>query len=271
MIKNANSLTSIATRKSHCLSRVELLGVAVYLTGIATDEHRHWLNMAPSLHFLRPYAFQPLAPGSSPYASTYLRFYELARRSSQAVCQRYSSNASFQTIKTIKTIRSSNPVVKRDVDTYNPEDRGALTAARVKQLQKAHALLYPRLKRYAKPLTISNFRNQYEGKMISPSETLSDIVTVSGMLVFSSNSSLHEANLPRSRVLGQSTRPKAGLHQTRRGWQNGPGRREYQQAGRWHGDEVFRRTAQVGKTRRPYLLVVPRHDPHNPTRVAGIG
>ncbi|KAG8160068.1 hypothetical protein KVR01_010705 [Diaporthe batatas] len=133
--------------------------------------------MAPSLHFLRPYAFQPLAPGPSPSGSAYLRFYELARRNSRAVCQRYSSNAP---PKTISTIRSNSPRVKRDVETYNPEDRGALTAARVKQLQKAHALLYPRLKRYAKPLTISNFRKQYEDQMIGPSQVLGDIVTVGG-------------------------------------------------------------------------------------------
>lgn len=142
--------------------------------------------MAPSLHFLRPYAFQPLAPGSSPSGTAYLRFYELARRNSQIVCQRYHSTA---LPKTINTIRSSSPRVKRDVETYNPEDRGALTAARVKQLQKAHALLYPRLKRYAKPLTISNFRKQYEAKIKNPSETLGDIVTVGGMLVFSGSSS----------------------------------------------------------------------------------
>lgn len=142
--------------------------------------------MAPSLHFLRPYAFQPLAPGSSPSGSAYLRFYELARRNPQIVCQRYSSTA---LPKTISTIRSSSPWVKRDVETYNPEDRGALTAARVKQLQKAHALLYPRLKRYAKPLTISNFRKQYEDKIKLPGETLGDIVTVGGMLVLSASSS----------------------------------------------------------------------------------
>lgn len=137
--------------------------------------------MAPSLHFLRPYAFQPLAPGSSASGSAYLRFYELAKRNSQLVCHRYKSTA---LPKTITTIRSSSPWVKRDVETYNPEDRGALTATRVKQLQKAHALLYPRLKRYAKPLTISNFRKQYEDKIKLPSETLGDIVTVGGMLVF---------------------------------------------------------------------------------------
>lgn len=72
--------------------------------------------------------------------------------------------------------------MKRDVEAYNPEDRGALTATRVKQLQKAHALLYPRLKRYATPLTISNFRKQYEDKVKLPSETLGDIVTIGGML-----------------------------------------------------------------------------------------
>ena len=142
--------------------------------------------MAPSLHFLRPYAFQPLAPGSSQSGSAYLRFYELARRKPQIVCQRYNSTAS---PKTINTIRSSSAWVKRDVETYNPEDRGALTAARVKQLQKAHALLYPRLKRYAKPITISNFRKQYENKVKQPSETLGDIVTVGGMLVFSGSGS----------------------------------------------------------------------------------
>lgn len=178
--------------------------VAVYLTGIVTGLYGHRLNMAPSLHFLRPYAFQPLAPGSSSSGSAYLRFYELARRNSRAVCQRYSSNASLKTIKTIRTARSSSPWVKRDVETYNPEDRGALTAARVKQLQTAHALLYPRLKRYAKPLTISNFRKQYEDKIISPSETLGDIVTVGGMLVFSGSSSLHGTDFSRSRVLDQS-------------------------------------------------------------------
>lgn len=142
--------------------------------------------MAPSLHFLRPYAFQPLAPGSSPSGSAYLRFYELARRNSQIICQRHTSTSS---LKTIKTVRSSSPWVKRDVETYNPEDRGALTAARVQQLQKAHALLYPRLKRYAKPLTISNFKKQYEDKIKLPSETLGDIVTVGGMLVFTGSSS----------------------------------------------------------------------------------
>ncbi|POS77752.1 lysyl-tRNA synthetase [Diaporthe helianthi] len=133
--------------------------------------------MAPTLHFLRPYAFQPLPPGSSPAGSAYLRFYELARRNSRAVCQRCNSSAS---PKIISTIRSSSPWVKRDVETYNPEDRGALTAARVLQLQKAHALLYPRLKRYAKPLTISSFRKQYEDQMIGPSQPLGDIVTVGG-------------------------------------------------------------------------------------------
>lgn len=142
--------------------------------------------MAPSLHFLRPYASQPLMPGSSPSGSAYLRFYEWARRSSRIVCQRHNSTAS---PKVITTIRSSSPWVKLDVESYNPEDRGALTAARVKQLQKAHALLYPRLKRYAKPLTISNFRKQYEDKIKLASETLGDIVTVGGMLVFSGCSS----------------------------------------------------------------------------------
>lgn len=79
----------------------------------------------------------------------------------------------------------SNSWVKRDVETYNPEDRGALTAARVQQLQKAHALLYPRLKRYAKPITISNFRKEYEEKTKSASETIGDIVTIGGMLAVS--------------------------------------------------------------------------------------
>ncbi|KAJ0122450.1 lysyl-tRNA synthetase [Diaporthe amygdali] len=133
--------------------------------------------MAPSLHFLRPYAFQPLAPASSPSGSAYIRFYELARRNPQAVCQRNSSTAP---PNTIARIRTRTPYVKRDVEAYNPEDRGALTAARVKQLQMAHALLYPRLKRYAKPLTISNFRKEYEKKIKLPSETLGDIVTVGG-------------------------------------------------------------------------------------------
>lgn len=146
--------------------------------------------MAPSLHFLRPYAFQPLAPGPSSCGSAYLRFYELARRNSQTICQRYSSSVSPKTIHTIRTTLFN----KRDVETYNPEDRGALTAARVKQLQKAHALLYPRLKRYAKPITISNFRKQYEGKIKLPSETLGDIVTVGGMLVPSGSSSLYGTN-----------------------------------------------------------------------------
>lgn len=173
-----------------CLDR-NLVVVACYLTAIITGLYGHRLTMAPSLHFLRPYAFQPLAPGSSPAGSAYLRFYELARRNSRAVCQRYSSNAS---PKTINTIRLSSPRVKRDVENYNPEDRGALTAARVKQLQKAHALLYPRLKRYAKPLTISNFRKQYEDQMIGPSQVLGDIVTVGGMLVFSCSSSLRGTN-----------------------------------------------------------------------------
>lgn len=140
--------------------------------------------MAPSLHFLRPYACQPLAPGSSPSGSAYLRFYELARRNSQVICQRNTSTASPKTFKTVKHLR-----VDRDVEISSPEYRGALMAARVKQLQKAHALEYPRLKRYAKPLTISNFKKQYEDKIKLPSETLGDIVTIGGMLVFSGSSS----------------------------------------------------------------------------------
>lgn len=142
--------------------------------------------MAPSLHFLRPYACQPLAPGSSSSGSAYLRFYELARQNSQIICQRHTSTAS---PKTLKKVRSSSPRVIHDVEINSPEYRGALMAARVKQLQKAHALEYPRLKRYAKPLTISNFKKQYEDKIKLPSETLGAIVTVGGMLVFSGSRS----------------------------------------------------------------------------------
>ncbi|KAI3394628.1 hypothetical protein diail_2492 [Diaporthe ilicicola] len=140
--------------------------------------------MAPSLHFLRPYALQPLASGSSPHGSAYIaytRFYELARRHTHAICQRHSSTAS---PNTISRTRMTDSRVKRGVETYNPEDRGALMAARVQQLQKGHALLYPRLKTYANHITIANFRKEYEEKTKSASETIGDIVTIGGRVSF---------------------------------------------------------------------------------------
>lgn len=126
--------------------------------------------MAPCLHFLRPYAYQPLAAGSSSGCSAYLRFYELARHKGRIACQGQRS-------KSTKS-RSSELL---DADTYNPESRSALMAFRIKELKKANALFYPRLKKFAEPMTISRFRSEYDWKVKDSAQLQKDIVTLGGM------------------------------------------------------------------------------------------
>lgn len=126
-------------------------------------------NMAPCLNFLRPYALQPLATGSSGCsASAYLRFYELARQKSRAACHRN------------KSTKSGNSETL-DGGAYKPEERSALMAFRIKELKKENALVYPRLKRYAEPMTISRFRTEYDYKMKDTSQSQTEIVTLGGM------------------------------------------------------------------------------------------
>ncbi|KUI62990.1 Lysine--tRNA ligase, mitochondrial [Cytospora mali] len=122
--------------------------------------------MAPCLHFLRPYAFQPLAPGSPSGCSAYLRFYDLARQRSRVACQRNKST-------------KSKPS-ELGGDDYNPENRSALMAFRIKELKQANALSYPRLKKYAEPMTISRFRSEYEWKVKDTSQSHKEIVTLGG-------------------------------------------------------------------------------------------
>jgi hypothetical protein len=126
-------------------------------------------KMAPRLNFLRPYALQPLVTGSaSSGCSAYLRFYDLARRRSRAVCQRNKSTKS--------------PYSELlDSGAYNPEERSALMSFRIKELKKENALSYPRLRRYAEPMTISRFRSEYMHKVKDPSQWQTEIVTIGGM------------------------------------------------------------------------------------------
>lgn len=123
--------------------------------------------MAPCLHFLRPYAFQPLAAGSSSRCSAYLRFYNLARQQTRVVCHRNKSTKA----------RPS----ELDGDVYNPEERSALMAFRIKELRKANALVYPRLKKFGEPMSISRFRSEFDWKVKDPSQASKDIVTIGGM------------------------------------------------------------------------------------------
>lgn len=126
--------------------------------------------MAPCLNFLRPYALQPLATGSaSSGCSAYLRLYDLARRRSRAVCQRNKSTKS--------------PYSELlDSGAYNPEERSALMSFRIKELKKENALSYPRLRRYAEPMTISRFRSEYMHKVKDPSQSQTEIVTIGGRI-----------------------------------------------------------------------------------------
>lgn len=126
--------------------------------------------MAPCLNFLRPYALQPLATGSFSgcSASAYLRFYDLARQRSRAVCQRNKST-------------NAGTPESLDGGSYKPEERSALMAFRIKELKRENALVYPRMKRYAEPMTISRFRAEYEHKLKDVSQSPMDIVTLGGM------------------------------------------------------------------------------------------
>lgn len=124
--------------------------------------------MAPCLQFLRPYAIQPLAVASSKGCSAYLRFYDLARQQTRIARQRNKSTKAFSP--------------ELDGDVYNPEERSALMAFRIKELKHADALAYPRLKKYAEAMTISRFRSEYDWKVKDTSHVSKDIVTIGGML-----------------------------------------------------------------------------------------
>ncbi|KAK7743502.1 mitochondrial lysine-tRNA synthetase [Cytospora paraplurivora] len=122
--------------------------------------------MAPCLHFLRPYAFQPLVTGPASGCSAYLRFYDLARQNFRIPHQRNKSTKP----------KTSEP------DVYNPKKRSALMAFRIKELREANALSYPRLKRYGEPMTISRFKAEYEPRVKEYPESLKDIVTIGGRI-----------------------------------------------------------------------------------------
>lgn len=68
-----------------------------------------------------------------------------------------------------------------DGGAYKPEERSALMAFRIKELRKENALSYPRLKRYAEPMTISRFRAEYDHKLKDTSQSPTEIVTLGGM------------------------------------------------------------------------------------------
>lgn len=174
MIKTANSLTLLFA-ETESPSSSTLTVTSSQLISFPTSQNVKGaptgfvLKMAPSLpslHFLRPYAFQSLVTGPASGCSAYLRFYDLAR---QNFCIPHQRNKSTKS-------KSSDP------DAYNPEERSALMAFRIKELREADALSYPRLKRYGEPMTISRFKSEYDSQVGDTTKSLKDIVTIGGRI-----------------------------------------------------------------------------------------
>lgn len=145
--------------------------------------------MATNLRFLRPYSCHPLPAGSSPRSSAYLRFYELSRTAGGAVsCRREKSTLE----KSPEEVRardpkqknkSTSPKTAQDVDDYKPEQRGALVAARIKELGPAGGLEYPRY-RQARSMRVAHFNKEFKGWGTKKLEHQLGLYTISGMLAF---------------------------------------------------------------------------------------
>lgn len=106
--------------------------------------------MAPRLRFLRPYALQPLSSATPAQRSAYVRFYELVRAEAALTCKRRKST----------TVRSNG----EDDGDYSPEERGALVAARLKELRPAGGLDYPRLMQKGKSVTLRTYIAEFESR-----------------------------------------------------------------------------------------------------------
>ncbi|PSR94525.1 hypothetical protein BD289DRAFT_480517 [Coniella lustricola] len=104
--------------------------------------------MAPRLRFLRPYALQPLCTATPAQRSAYVRFYELARAEAALTCRRHKSFAPSG----------------QDEGDYSPEERGALLAARVKELRPAGGLDYPRLTQKGRSITLRAYIADFESR-----------------------------------------------------------------------------------------------------------
>lgn len=126
--------------------------------------------MAPRLQFqfLRPYTCHALAPSTPARCSAYLRFYELAhspaRRVPKCGARSFATKQDVEEASSPEQRRAGGYITKHvDVaeETISPEQSRASRNNRIKELEAANLLDYPRFKINGMPTNPADFRTMY--------------------------------------------------------------------------------------------------------------